>query len=374
MNWSLRLGRVRGIELFVHWTFLIVVGWIAMSSIFAGRTLLTAMLSVGFLLLIFGCVVLHEFGHALMAERYGIRTVDITLLPIGGIARLERLPDNLREELKIALAGPAVNVAIAAALLLVSNVLLVVAPPATVVAVSVRLLSDLMWINIGLAAFNMLPAFLLDGGRALRSFLALHLDHAEATQFAATLGKAFAILIGLVGLFLNWWLLVVALFVYFGADHEARLAETQAALREMTIRNAMLTQFHVLTRHDTLEMAANEWFDCLQPDFPVVDHGRLVGVLDCDHLIKALAENGPEEHVGNVMDRDWSALEDSDALETAFEKLRDDGHVSLPVMHDGCLVGVVTMQSIGQWMRRHSVPNESASSRPDLETPLRHAK
>lgn len=366
MNWSLRLGRVRGIELFVHWTFLIVVGWIGMSSIVAGQTVLAAMLGVGFLLSIFACVVLHEFGHAVMADRYGIRTIDITLLPIGGIARLERLPDDPREELKIALAGPAVNVAIAAALLLSSNLLQALAPSAEVTAASVRLLSELMWINIGLAAFNMLPAFPLDGGRALRSFLALHLDHAEATQFAATLGKAFAILIGLVGLFSNWWLLVVAFFVYFGADHEAQLAEARSAQREIAIRNAMLTQFHVLTRNDTLEMAANEWFDSLQPDFPVMDHGRLVGVLDCDHLIKALAENGPEEHVGNVMERDWSAVEDSDALETAYEKFRDDGHVSLPVMHDGVLVGVVTMQSIGQWMRRHSVPNESASFSHDL--------
>ncbi len=372
MNWSLRLGRVRGIELFVHWTLLIVMGWIAGLLIFAGQTLLTAVLGVGFLLSIFACVVLHEFGHAFMAERYGIRTVDITLLPIGGIARLERLPDDPREELKIALAGPAVNVAIAAALLLSSKLLQALSPSAEVVAISVRLVSDLMWINIGLAAFNMLPAFPLDGGRALRSFLALHLDHAEATQFAATLGKAFAILIGLVGLFSSWWLLFVALFVYFGADHEAHQVVTRVAPRELVaqreivIRNAMLTQFHVLTRHDTLEMAANEWFDCLQPDFPVMDHGRLVGVLDSDHLIKALAESGPEEHVGNVMERDWSAVEDSDALETAFEKLREDGHVSLPVMHDGRLVGVVTMQSIGQWMRRQSVADESASFSHDL--------
>lgn len=366
MNWSLRLGRVRGIELFVHWTFLVVVGWIAISSIFAGQTLLTAMLGVGFLLSIFACVVLHEFGHAFMAERYGIRTVDITLLPIGGIARLERLPDDPQEELKIALAGPAVNVAIAAVLLVSSNLFRALAPSAAAVAVSVHLLSDLMWINIGLAAFNMLPAFPLDGGRALRSFLALHLDRVEATQFATVLGKAFAILIGLVGLFSNWWLLFVAFYVYFGADHEARQVEMRVAQREIAIRNAMLTQFHILTRNDTLEMAANEWFDSLQPDFPVVDHGRLVGVLDSDHLIKALAEIGPEEHVGNVMERDWSAVEDSDALETAFEKFREDGHASLPVMHDGRLVGVVTMQSIGQWMRRHSVPDESASFSRDL--------
>lgn len=346
MNWSLRLGRVRGIELFVHWTFLIVAGWIAISSVITGQPLLAALFGVGCLLSIFACVVLHEFGHALMAERYGIRTLDITLLPIGGIARLEGLPNDPRKELRVALAGPAVNVAIAAALMISSSLFQVAAPSSEAVTVGVRLLSNLMWINIGLAAFNMLPAFPLDGGRALRSFLALHLNRVEATQFAASLGKAVAILMGLVGLFTNWWLLLVAVFVYFGADHESTQVEPQPTRREIAIRNAMMTQFHVLTRDDTLEMAANEWFDSMQSDFPVMDHGQLVGVLDCDHLIKALAEIGPEEHVGNVMELDWPAVEDSDALETAFEKLREVSHASLPVMHNGHLVGVVTMQSI----------------------------
>ncbi len=361
MNWALRVGRVRGIELFVHWTFLIVVGWMAIASVFSGQALLTALAGAGLLLSIFACVVLHEFGHALAAERYGIRTLDITLLPIGGIARLERMPDDPREELWVALAGPAVNVAIAAGLWIASGLLQALAPSSEVIAVCAHFLTQLMWVNVGLTLFNMLPAFPLDGGRVLRSLLALRLEHVEATQFAASLGKAFAILIGLVGLFSNWWLLVVALFVYFGADHEAQLAEARAALRETTIRNAMLTQFLVLTRNDTLETAANEWFDSMQPDFPVVDHGRLVGVLDCGHLMKALAESGPEEHVGNVMERDWPAVEDSDVLETAFEKLREDNHASLPVMHNGRLVGVVTMQSIGNWMQVHSVPDESAS-------------
>lgn len=346
MNWSLRLGRVRGTELFVHWTFLIVVGWIAISSVIAGQPLLAALFGVGYLLSIFACVVLHEFGHTLMAERYGIRTLDITLLPISGIARLERLPDDPREELRVALAGPAMNLAIAAGLLVWSRIFQAVAPSSEVVMVGVRLLSDLMWINIGLAAFNMLPAFPLDGGRALRSFLASHLSRVEATQFAASLGKAVAILMGLVGLFTNWWLLFVAVYVYFEADHEPPQVEPQSSRQEFAIRNAMMTQFHVLTRDDTLEMAANEWFDSMQSDFPVMDHGRLVGVLDSEHLIKALAEIGPEEHVGNVMERNWPVVEDSDALETAFEKLREDSHASLPVMHDGHLVGVVTMQSI----------------------------
>lgn len=224
MNWSLRLGRYRGIDLFVHWTFLVVVGWIAMSSLLAGKGLLTALMGVGFVLLIFACVVLHELGHALVAARYGIGTLDVTLLPIGGIARLERLPDDPHEELWVALAGPVVNVAIAAALLILSNLLQAVAAARDVVAASVQLLGDLMWINLGLAAFNMLPAFPLDGGRVLRSLLAMRLDRVEATQFAAALGKSFAILIGLLGLFFNVLLLVVAIFVYFGADYEARLS------------------------------------------------------------------------------------------------------------------------------------------------------
>lgn len=362
MNWSLRLGRLKGIDLFVHWTFLIVVGWITLSSVLAGKTLLTALLGVGFLLLIFSCVVLHELGHALVAARYGIGTVDITLLPIGGIARLERIPDDPRQELWIALAGPVVNVAIGTALLAASNLPSAVAPPSESVAVGVRLLSDLMWINFGLAAFNMLPAFPLDGGRVLRSLLAFHLDRVEATQFAAALAKALAILIGVTGLFFNGLLLVVAFFVYFGASYESRLVETQAVLREVQTRSAMLTQMHVLSQNDSLDKAAAEWFDSLQSDFPVLDHGQLVGVLDCGHLIKALAEVGPEERVGNVMERDWPTVEDSDVLETALTKLREDGHSSLPVVHHGHLVGIVTMQSIGHWMQVHTALEENELS------------
>ena len=359
MNWTYRLGRVKGIDLFVHWTFLIVVGWIVLSSLLAGKGLPAALLGAGFVLLIFACVVLHELGHALVAARYGIGTLDITLLPIGGIARLERLPDDPREELWITLAGPAVNVAIAAALLVSSNLYQAMAPSSEVVTVSVRLLDDLKWINLGLAAFNMLPAFPLDGGRVLRSLLAMRLDRVEATQFAAALGKSFAILIGLVGLFFNGLLLVVALFVYFGADYEERLAETHAVLRDVQTRNAMLTQIHVLSQNDSLDTAATEWFDTMQSDFPVLDHGQLVGVLDCGHLVKALAESGPEERVGNVMERDWPTVEDNETLDTALAKLREDGHTSLPVVHHGHFVGMVTMQSIGQWMKVHSVSCEA---------------
>lgn len=361
-NWSWRLGRFKGIDLFVHWTFLIVVGWIVMSSLLTGKGALMALLSVGFVLLIFGCVVLHELGHALAAARYGIGTVNITLLPIGGIARLDRLPHDPREELWIALAGPAVNVAIAAVLMMTSSLLQALAPTIDAVAVCVRLLSDLMWINLGLAAFNMLPAFPLDGGRVLRSLLAMRLDRIEATQFAAALGQAVAILIGLVGLFFNWLLLIIALFVYFGADYEARLVETHAALRDAQARNAMLTHIHVLSQNDSLDKAASDWFDSRQSDFPVLDHGQLVGVLDCGHLVKALAEVGPEERVGNVMDRDWPTVEDSAALDTTLAKLQEDRHASLPVLHQGHFVGMVTMQSIGQWMKTHSVLEEDELS------------
>src|SRR5262249_2613741 len=205
MSWSIPILRVAGIQLRIHLTFLLLIIWLALGS--AG--------SLIFVLLLFLCVVLHEFGHAIAAKAYGINTPDITLLPIGGVARLERMPEEPKQELVIAIAGPLVNVVIAACLYLVIGARGQVGPETAVR--SGDMLVGLFQINVWLLLFNLLPAFPMDGGRVLRALLATRLSYARATQIASTVGQGFAFIFGFIGLFSNPFLLFIALFVYIGA-------------------------------------------------------------------------------------------------------------------------------------------------------------
>ncbi len=231
MSWSWKLGRVAGIDLRVHATFLLLVGWVALSNYFAsGHQVGAAVGGVVFILSVFGIVVLHELGHALTARRFGIRTRDITLLPIGGVAQLERMPDQPKQELLVALAGPAVNVALAA--LLFGAIALTGGSVAinTDVPGTGSFLSQLFWVNVSLAAFNLLPAFPMDGGRALRAVLAMRTTSLRATRIAARVGRAMAWVLGGLGLFFNPMLLVIALLVWMGATGEQAMAERSSAL------------------------------------------------------------------------------------------------------------------------------------------------
>src|SRR5947209_2165421 len=201
MRWSLKLGQIKGIKIYMHWTFLILVGWIFMVYLGQGQGIALALRGVGFILTVFGCVVLHELGHAVTAQRYHIRTRDITLLPIGGVARLERMPREPRQELWVALAGPAVNVIIAAVLGAILWLKGAFASVATIWRVSGSFLNQLMYVNLFLVAFNLIPAFPMDGGRVLRALLATRLDYARATEIAARVGQGLAIVFGFLGFF-----------------------------------------------------------------------------------------------------------------------------------------------------------------------------
>jgi len=217
MRNSLRLGTLFDIPVYLHWTFFLLLAFVAFSRAFvAGAG--AALGGVLFVSAIFGCVVLHEFGHALAARRYGIRTRDVTLLPIGGVARLERMPDDPRHELVVALAGPAVNVAIAGLL----GAWLFVTGGGTFTA-------QLLSVNLALVVFNMLPAFPMDGGRVLRALMARRMSYVHATDLAATIGRGMAVVFGIAGVFLNPMLILIAIFVWTGAGQEARMVRQRAA-------------------------------------------------------------------------------------------------------------------------------------------------
>jgi Zn-dependent protease len=350
MKWSWRLGRILGIDVYIHATFVILLGWIGLGEYLRSRSFAAAAAGVGFMLAVFGSVVLHELGHALTARRFGVRTRDITLLPIGGVARLERMPEEPWQELLIALAGPLVNVLIAMAIF----ALLVLGAGPTLVqdldpAGPSPFLAKLLRVNLTLAIFNLIPAFPMDGGRALRALLALRTDYVRATQMAARLGQGIALVLGILGLFTNPVLVFVALFVWIGAAAEAAGVQARAALEGVPVRAAMIRDFRTLSPGDTLGDAVEQLLAGSQIDFPVVDGaGELVGVLTRNLLLRHLADRGPGTFVGEAMERRFLVADPRDMLGQALERLQTCDCHSLPVVRDGRLVGIVTMENIGE--------------------------
>ncbi len=350
MKWSWKLGEVAGIGVYMHATFLLLIGWVALSHWLEGRTLGAVLAGVGFILALFGCVVLHEFGHALTARKYGIKTRDITLYPIGGVARLERMPDDPRQELWVTLAGPAVSAVIAAVLFAWLSVTGGLEPLSQLSVARGSFLERLMMVNLFLVGFNLIPAFPMDGGRVLRALLAMRMEYTRATQVAASLGQGLAILFGIIGLFTNPFLLFIAFFVWIGAAQEASMVQMKSALGGIPVSRAMLTDFSTLSPHDSLARAIELILTGSQQDFPVVDNGHVAGVLTRGDLLAALAQRGQKALVSDVMRREFQVVDSFDMLEMAFARLQECECHTLPVTHGSRLVGLVTMDNVGEFL------------------------
>jgi Zn-dependent protease/CBS domain-containing protein len=349
LKWAWRIARIAGIDVRIHVTFLALLGWIAWVSYASTGTAAGALDGVILICVVFGIVVLHELGHALTARRFGIKTRDITLLPIGGVASLERMPDEPRQELLVAIAGPAVNFALALIFTAVALALrLPLWPDAELGAVS--LLVRLIWINLAIGVFNLLPAFPMDGGRALRALLAMRFSDIRATQIAAGLGQAMALLFGIVGLFFNPVLVFIALFLWMGASGEAKLAEAKFVAHGVPVAAAMVRELEAVSPELPVAVPLRRVLETFQQDFPVVEEGRVVGMLSREAMLRALAADGPEVPISAVMRANPKVVHPSDNLDDAFLQVMAAGE-ALPVVDDrGRLVGMLTSDSVGEFL------------------------
>jgi Zn-dependent protease/CBS domain-containing protein len=350
MKWQWKLGTFAGIDVFVHATFLLIVGWFGLSYWLMGGTIWAMLEGVAFILLLFLFVTLHEYGHALTARRFGVRTRDITLYPIGGVARLERMPDKPIQELWVALAGPAVNVVIAIGLFIFLVLTNSLVPLSELTLTSGSFVERLMVVNIWLVAFNLLPAFPMDGGRVLRAILAMNMEYVKATQIAAYIGQGMAFLFGFIGLFTNPFLLFIAFFVWMGASQEASMVQMKTALGGIPVTHAMLTDYQTLSPNDQLARMAELILAGSQHDFPVVEDGRVLGVVTRDDFLSTLTKQGQAVPVSSVMRVNLPEVDSYEMVESALRRIQESGVPVLPVTHAGQLVGLINTENITEFL------------------------
>ncbi len=348
MRWSWKIGKIAGIGIYVHATFLLLILFIFFLNLHAGKSAKSSAGGVVFILAIFGCIVLHELGHSLAAKHYGIRTRDITILPIGGLSRLERMPDIPIQELWVALAGPAVNLLIAGVLIAIDYSLGVRPDLGSFRWTGGSFLNKLMVVNVWLVLFNIIPAFPMDGGRVLRALLATRLDYPRATFVAARVGQTIAFVFGFVGLFLDPFLVFIALFVWLGAEQESASVQMHNSLGSIPVQQAMLTNFRTILPDDTLAKAVEHVLDGWQQDFPVVFGEHVLGMLTRADLMREIAKGGVDMPVRTAMKREVVTVDSHEMLEHALAIMREANSRSVPVLHDGALVGLLTLDHVGE--------------------------
>lgn len=363
MSWSIKLFKIKGIDIKIHTLFILILVWAAYRwSTTTGEGLQGALFGVVATLLLFAAVLLHELGHSLQAMKYKVKVKDITLMPLGGVAQMEELPKNPKQELKIALAGPVVNFAIVAILVLIGMMLqtrAIISLEELVASFGqtnwAGMLSYLTMSNLLLGLFNLLPAYPMDGGRILRSLLAMRMDHTKATRIAATIGQGLAFLMGLIG-FMNgqYTLILIAIFVWMGASQESRGIVVQDTLSEIQVRRAMVRSPQTLKVNDSLSKAVELTLSSAQSDFPVVEWGtrKVVGMLGEAELLIGLKKLGDGTAIREVMRADFPIVHPEDALHTTLEKMSKAKIRAVPVVDDDQnLIGMITASDVNEAYR-----------------------
>jgi Zn-dependent protease/CBS domain-containing protein len=359
MTWSVKIGTFGGTEVRIHVTFALLLAWIWFAHYQVGGTA-AAWQGVLYILAVFFCVVLHEFGHVIAARRYGIRTPDITLLPIGGLARLERMPEEPWQEFVIAIAGPLVNVAIAVIIFVALGYTVGLEQIGQIDNPRADFFARLAGVNVFLVLFNLIPAFPMDGGRVLRAVIAIWQPWSRATQIAATIGQGFAFVLGFIGLLYSPMLIFIAIFVYLAAAAEAQTAQLREVAASVLVGDVMITKFSRLERAATIDQAIELLLATTQHEFPVVDaDGRFEGLLTRDAMIKALRDSGPAAPVVSAISKDIPVTHPRKSLQDSLRVMQESGASAIAVVDDaGKLVGLMTHENLGEMLMVRSARPE----------------
>ncbi|MCM4167147.1 Putative zinc metalloprotease Rip3 [Arenibacter antarcticus] len=354
MKGTLKLGTVSGIKIEVHWTFTLLLVWVAFIEIQAGADIGRIFLNEALIVVLFGCVVLHELGHALTAKKFNIKTRKILLLPIGGVASLEKMPEKPGQELLVALAGPAVNIVIAFLLALVIPLNHYFSLNATVLEELLykpslqNFLFYLFIANIMLAFFNLIPAFPMDGGRVLRALLSYKLGRVEATRIASGIGQGLAVMFFVLGLFYNPFLILIALFIFFGAYAENQMVKQIYLLKDHLVKEATLTNITLLSPVNCVQEVVDILLAGTEKDFVVVDKGEIVGIVAYKDIIKYA--NTPSMLVKEIMQKSFKTVDASTSMTEVLEQIGREKIGFYPVVEEKKLIGAIDRVNISEFI------------------------
>ncbi|TVQ89671.1 MAG: site-2 protease family protein [Bacteroidetes bacterium] len=351
-RYSLNLGNPFGIRVSVHWTFSLLIAWIVFVSLNRGLGIEQILMHIVFVLALFVCVVLHEFGHSLVAIRFGGKVESITLLPIGGMANLSKMPEKPREEFLVSAAGPAVNVVIAAILWLY----LAFIHPVKVSDMEFETITIsnfplmLLAANLFIVAFNLIPAFPMDGGRLFRSALSMKMSRLKATTIAKDIGQIFAIIFIIAGLFINPFLIIIGFFILLGAKGEHQMIKYQDILDNYTVKDVLTEDYSNLDAEDTLGEAAQKLVQISDRGFIIKSEGEYAGILTKNDLIKGLSSHGKEGKVKEVMSRDIKSVNSDMPLFEAYVELRKSGYDLVPVIENEKFKGILDLENVNEFL------------------------
>jgi Zn-dependent protease/CBS domain-containing protein len=348
MGWSINIGKVFGINFRIHITFFLLLFFIFV-SVFPQHGFEQALLATLFICSVFVCVLIHEIGHSLIARRFGKGAKSITLLPIGGVAMMEEMPEKPVQEIAMSIIGPFINLVIAAILyVFVGRWSGIGAPNLTPDSVR-AFFAGLIGVNIMLAIFNLIPAFPMDGGRVLRGLLAMRLGFVQATTAAVFIGQAISLFFIFFGIFYNWWLAIIGLFLYMGAGSEKQQVILKSLLNNVPASEAMTTEFRTLRPDETLRHALEHFHHGCQDDFPVIGESGVEGVLTRDRILASIHEKGLDAPVSEIMDRTFDSVEPKMPLDDIYKKLLSSRKTAVAVVDKGNVKGMVCLDGISRY-------------------------